>query len=369
MEMKTIKFILKTAVVFFILLNGIYSCDKKDDYIKWPSGTYSKSYIQDISGFPEQKDELLSSFNLSLSDFVSISTDSAWHLIPSERATLLELRNSVNLPDENSVIEKVIPLQDVATYMNNVYGGTIGGFVSVAADIKYLSTMNEIYNGLRLDYKGSKFLADGAGYSVIRFTSSFTDHLYIPYCIELGGSNPHSWPNTGGGFTSSTLGNGGYPEYCFDNYYVPDQGSEIYEITPLGNEILRARFEGNKWVTTEPEDKSASLWINPIRNGLYGVDNDKFYPIIFTKEGNRKILLNSNERKEYKGANYYLASYGDYQGEKIRIWGFDGCHYLITTSDYHLYEKLNLGVIERGVFGKVVPISDMKNIREETILK
>jgi hypothetical protein len=120
-----------------------------------------------------------------------------------------------------------------------------------------------------------------------------------------------------------------------------------------------ARFEDNKWVTTEPEDKSASLWINPIRNGLYGVDNDKFYPLIFTKEGNRKILLNSNERKEYKGANYYLASYGDYLGEKLRIWGFDEDHYLITTSDYNLYEKFNLVIIERGFLAKVVSVGDL----------
>ena len=37
-------------------------------------------------------------------------------------------------------------------------------------------------------------------------------------------------------FTSSTLGNGGFPEYTFDSYYAPNQGGELYEVTPAGSE-------------------------------------------------------------------------------------------------------------------------------------
>lgn len=357
------------AMVIVIAFTLFCSCDNEDDYIKWPAGVYTKSQINKLNGFSEHRNSLLLNSGLSFSEFVSLSTDSAWSLNDIEKNKLLELRNAVMVPDKNTIIEKVIPLQDVATYMNNVYGGTIGGFVSSAADIKDLSTMEDIFWGLRLDYKGSKFLADGAGYSVIRFTSSFTDHLYIPFCNELGGTYPHSWPNTGGGFTSSTLGDGGYPEYCFDNYYIPDQGSEIYEVTPMGNEILRARFEGNKWITVEPEDKKAILWINPLKNGLYGKENNNLYPLMFTKEGVVNIVLSSNEIKEYNKDLYYVTTYGEYKGYMIRVWGFDENHYLITTSDYDLYKILNLDIIEKGIYGKTVLLHEMKDIHEEIILR
>ncbi len=369
MKNRSLYSIFHVVTVLVIMFTLFCSCDDGDDYIKWPAGVYSKSQINKLNGFSEQRNNLLSNSGLSFSDYVSLSTDSAWSLNDFEKNKLLELRNAVNFPDKNTIIEKVIPLQDVATYMNNVYGGTIGGFVSVAADIKDLSTMNDVYNGLRLDYKGSKFLVDGAGYSVVRFTSSFTDHLYIPFCYELGGTNPHSWPNTGGGFTSSTLGEGGYPEYCFDNYYIPDQGSEIYEVTPLGNEILRARFEGNKWITVEPEDKKALLWINPVRNGLYGKENNDLYPLMFTKEGDVNIVLSTNEKRNYNDDPYYVTTYGQYNGDLMRVWGFDENHYLITTSDFNLYEKLNLDIIEKGIFGKIVFLNDIKNIHEEIVLR
>ncbi|MDD4922441.1 MAG: hypothetical protein PHS30_08195, partial [Bacteroidales bacterium] len=224
--------------LLLILLPGFSCCDKDSNSTGtiWPEGNYTKSEIQKLTGFPEQKNALLAAAGMSDNEFISFSTDSAWHLSPTDRNRLKILRNSIEAPATNTLLQKVIPLQDVATYMNNTYGGTVGGFICKAADIKSLSTMGDIYDGLRLDYTGTKFLPNGAGYAVIRFTSNNTDKIYTPYCIEMGGTTTHAWPSTGGGFTSSTLGEGGFPEYTFSNYYAPNQGSELYEITPLGNE-------------------------------------------------------------------------------------------------------------------------------------
>ena len=64
-----------------------------------------------------------------------------------------------------------------------------------------------------------------------------------------------------------------------------------------------------------------------------------------------------------------MATYGDYLENKIRVWGFDENNYLISTSDYNLYEKLNLDIIEKGIYGKIIPVLGIKNIHEEIKLK
>ena len=230
-------------LAYLLLLIILGSACKEDNIdTDWPSGIYNKSAIANLSGFKQQRPALLTAAGVSVTEFIRLSTDSAWHLSQNDKKKLTQIRNGINAPVASTIMGKVIPLQDLATYMNNTYGGTVGGFVSVAADLKNISSMHDVYWGLRLDYPGTKFLQDGAGYAVIRFTSSQTSHLTVPYCTEMGGTKTHAWPNTGGGFTSSTLGDGGIPEYTFDNYYAPNQGAEIYEVTPLGNEILRSIY-------------------------------------------------------------------------------------------------------------------------------
>ncbi|MCX6234448.1 MAG: hypothetical protein NT175_06940 [Bacteroidetes bacterium] len=364
MKNKTLYLVIQTALLMLVVF-GSKSCKKDNVYTIWSDGIYRKSEIRKLQGFSEQRPDLLSSVGINVDEFITISTDSAWHLVETDRNKLLQVRNGVTAPVATTVLEKVIPLQDVPNYMNNIYGGTVGGFVSVAADLKSLSTMNDIYYGLRLDYPSTKFLPDGAGYAVIRFTSSNLNHLTIPYCTEMGGTYPHAWPNTGGGFTSSTLGDGGFPEYLFDNYFAPDQGGEIYEVTPLGNEILRATFQVNKWVTTEPEEKSKSQWVNPIRNGIFGRLNDTLYPLLTFVDGRKQISTNLDDVIDYTGNLFYVGTYAVYQNFTMRVWGYDEQHYLLTTSDDQVFSKLHLDFVERGVYGKVVSVEAVENLHEE----
>ena len=197
----------------FLLMAGLVACNMDEPESpewRWPEGEYTPAAINRVPGFWEQKGALLQQSGLSEAEFIAFSTDSSWHLSPANRTRLRIFRNGVHFPDQITLLQKVIPLQDVALYMNNTYGGTVGGFLNVAADTKALHTQHDIYYGLRLDYPGTKFLPNGAGYAVIRFTSSQTQNLAIPYCEEMGGTYAHAWPNTGGGFTSSTLGQGGF---------------------------------------------------------------------------------------------------------------------------------------------------------------
>ncbi|HBL74172.1 MAG: hypothetical protein A2W90_17620 [Bacteroidetes bacterium GWF2_42_66] len=365
MNTRALKFML--CVAFYLLIGvSFFSCDNDDDsVISWPKGEFNHSKIQQLEGFWEQKPALLTAANMSVGEFIEWSTDSAWSLAQTERAKLRIVRDGITTPSASTLLEKVITLQDVPVYMNNTYGGTVGGFVSAAADIKSLSTMYDVYYGTRLDYPGTKFLPDGAGYAVIRFTSSNVTHLEIPYCTEMGGTFAHAWPNTGGGFTSSTLGDGGFPEYRFDNYYAPDQGAELYEVTPLGNEILRATFEGMKWVTTEPATKSAVKWGSSVRNGVYGGSVEDLSPVITFSDGRKQILNKQGEYIDYTGDLFYVSTVAEYKNFSMRVWRYDEQHYLLTISDFQAFSELNLDLIERGVYGKIVLSEEAGNLHEE----
>ena len=248
--MKFIKLI-KNILFIITLFIGIGACTNENANIYEDEGKYTQRFVTNLNGFPEEKASILNFYKVSEQEFIRLSTDSAWALSKTDQQKLMNIRNDVSRPDEQTLLQKVIPLEDLTIYMDNVYGGTIGGFVCEAADVKSLKTMHDIYWGLRLDYEGTKFKENGAGYAVIRFYSESTTNLNIPYVEELGGTQAHSWPNGGGGFITSTLGEGGYPEWTFNGYYAPKEGAELYEVTPLGREILRSVYTAGKWQTFE----------------------------------------------------------------------------------------------------------------------
>lgn len=350
--------------IALVLTSGCSNSD--NDVISWPAGKFDEKYVQDLKGFFDHKNTLLATAGMSNEEFLSFSTDSAWSLSEAGRNKLKLLRNSLSAPTGTTLLQKIIALQDVATYMNNTYGGTVGGFVSVAADVKSLSTMHDVYWGMRLDYPGTKFLPEGAGYAVLRFTSNSTEMLTIPYCVEMGGTYAHAWPNTGGGFTSSTLGKGGVPEYSFSNYFAPNQGSELYEVTTLGSEILRATYKGTKWVTTEPSNasKSAAVDGSQVRNGIYGLVENNYYPLLSYQGGKVKIQIAEDDVRDYSGTEYYISSQADYLGKNCRVWNGDADHYFLTFVGDEESMLPGFEVIEKNVFGKLVPIRESSNFKE-----
>jgi len=361
--------------ILFVLISLVivfgHGCSKDEQTQNWPEGQYNQSAMQKLSGFPEQRAELLVKATMSLNEFISFSTDSAWHLSEGDKLRLRELRDGVSFPTASTVIQKVIALEDVALYMNNTYGGTVGGFVSSAGDVKSLKTLSDVYYGMRLDYSGTKFLPDGAGYAVIRFTSNVTGNLSIPYCEEMGGTMAHAWPNTGGGFTASTLGDGGYPEYTFDSYYAPNQGGELYEVTPAGNEILRAQFFGSGWVTTEPKLKNAgdaeipTQVENPVRNGIYARAKDgAIYPAIAFPGGKWQIQSDKGTYFIEIDALVSISTFAIYKGVTFQIRGCDGENYYLATIDPTTQSNLSLNVVEKGIYGITVPIQDVNKVWE-----
>ena len=303
------------ALSFIAVLSvGAGACTDEEKDIPAEEGQYTQSYVSKLDGFPEEKASIWNTYGVSEQEFIRLSTDSAWALPKTDQQKLMNIRNDVSRPNEQTLLQKVIPLEDLTVYMDNVYGGTIGGFVCEAADVKSLKTMHDIYWGLRLDYAGTKFKENGAGYAVIRFYSESTASLNIPYVAELGGTQNHSWPNGGGGFITSTLGEGGYPEWTFNGYYAPKEGAELYEVTPLGKEILRSVYTAGRWQTYEGEEWTTS--------------------------------------RQYTATP--LPRWCQYQGHTFMIRGEQEGVYQLAT-----YQKLpfeTLEVLEKGVYGIKVPV-------------
>lgn len=317
----------RLLALFFgsICLSG---CNDDESVLLIVEGNYTHQTIQLMNGFDEEKPELLSRCQVDETTFIALSTDSAWALPADQRQKLRSIRDGVSKPDGNTLLQKIIPLSDLTTYMENKYGGTVGGFVTEAADVKSLFTMRDVYYGLRLDYEGTQFKPEGAGYAVIRFYSEKTDKLDIPYSPELGGNQEHAWPNGGGGFTTSTLGKGGYPEWTFDNYYAPKDGAELYEVTPQGREILRSVYKEGKWQTYESE----------------------YYPLPETKAS----VMSSG--KVYNGV------FASYKGYRFMVRGEADGLFLLAT--YTAYPIPGLSVLEKGVYSLLVPTREVVCLSE-----
>lgn len=311
----------------FVLLTG---CDGDDapvveEFV--PEGNYRRESLLALEGFGEEKDALLKRCNVSNDRFVFLSTAKAWELDENGQTDLKQVRDGVSKPDAQTLLQKIIPIEDLSTYMNNKYGGTIGGFVSEAADVKELSTMHDVFWGMRLDYESTYFKEDGAGYAVIRFYSRHVDRMAIPYVEELGGTQEHAWPNGGGGFTTSTLGNGGYPEWRFNGYFAPEEGAELYEVTPQGREMLRSVYKENRWQTYE----------------------SGYYPQTRTAP--------APEGRVYEGVC------ATYQGHRFMLRGEETGRYLLTT-----YENIALPgsfTVEKGVRGVWVAKDEVEAVQSE----
>jgi hypothetical protein len=116
---------MKTRLFVYLLIltvTGILgnSCSKDSPQQNWPEGKYNQTMIQHLTGFLENRSGLLTSASLTAQEFITLSTDSAWHLTQEEKVKLRKVRDGVNFPTNSSILQKVIPLEDVALYMNNL---------------------------------------------------------------------------------------------------------------------------------------------------------------------------------------------------------------------------------------------------------
>jgi hypothetical protein len=207
------------------------------------STLYSKSYIASLNGFSDNISAILTQRGLSLEEFKLLQQKryDPLFMTPTEMAHIDAIRNSIPMPDGTTILQKVIPKNQIQNYIDlpNDNFRKVGGFVSTAQDAKHLITFEDIYYGMRLDYISNGLqpfhLTDGSC-GVIRFKTT-NPNLTVAKLPDVTGDLPY----TGNGFTGGNNGKLGVPEWK-SPYITPNEGAELWEVFSDGTEVLRATF-------------------------------------------------------------------------------------------------------------------------------
>lgn len=186
-------------------------------------------------------------------------------LTPAEKNTVATIRKNVPRPTADTVMQKVVPISDLANYLNGTRT-QVKGCVTAAADSKHLKTFDEIYHGERLDYtmtdpvtgltEPSPFTG-ASECAVIRYKSDDTGNVVSldnrPDSKDPGAKPPFcsDAPFTNHGFTSGSNGTLGVPEW--------------------GTAPTKNITEGEVWVVDSSGKESLV--------GVYNPTNKRFQPV------------------------------------------------------------------------------------------
>ena len=136
----------------------------------------------------------------SIDDFLYL-TDADSVLSAKQTAIVRDIRLQIGLPDSDTRMAKIIPTKYVEGIVQpNSRHNTVSGFVSVDSHSASLKTLDEVFEGNRLDYKNTPYnLQTDETYSKINFTLDSKMRLDIPLQEPKVGE----YPFTGRGFTGS----------------------------------------------------------------------------------------------------------------------------------------------------------------------
>lgn len=202
---------------------------------------YTLASISKERGFIDLLPNLLKKEGLTMDDFHYMMLKQVNTLTEAEKMKLARIRNALPKPNANTVMQKIIPADDIEQYVNGTYS-KVRGSVSVASDAKHLKSFEDYYYGLRLDYEKTKFHLSKNSCGVIRFKSKDTPHILV-----IPTSEDMDYPFTAHGFTSGNNGRLGVPEWKLVKDAEFSEGAEIWEVFNDGTEKLRAIFDGVKF--------------------------------------------------------------------------------------------------------------------------
>ncbi|UNK46668.1 hypothetical protein [Arthrobacter sulfonylureivorans] len=132
--------------------------------------------------------ENASAVELALAPF----TNRYYYDLTDSQATLIhDLRHAMGTGNADTLYQKVMSVDDAAQVLarTDKYPGSVGGFISQAADTARLTRAGEIVNGLRLDY----WLDDAAG----RRLAYQADKVDEVVAIRFQAKNDAAWENIG----------------------------------------------------------------------------------------------------------------------------------------------------------------------------
>ncbi len=173
-------------------------------------------------------------------------------LTAKEKEALKKVRDGLPELTPDTVMQKVIPVGDIQHYLSGKYTA-LRGFITRFEDVPHLTTYDDIYNGLRLEYPDSEFVPDVDDcMGVIRFKTEETSKIFTPYKEEMGGSSIGAPPFTGNGFTSAENGRI-IPEFKSDDFLEISDGAQLIEISKDGTEKMLGIYskEDSKFISIE----------------------------------------------------------------------------------------------------------------------
>lgn len=160
---------------------------------------------------------------MSVDDFSKL-LDPNRTLTPDELKFVDKVRADVGLPESGTVMNKTIPQSDIYNYLYNESYSGVRGFVSVDEHSSSLATLDDVFEGNRLDYNSTAFkIGDGVNgisqsvgkadtvYGKITYVLEDADSVKVPTVIPTAENVPY----TGRGFTGSK--NIVLPEFVQDN--------------------------------------------------------------------------------------------------------------------------------------------------------
>lgn len=182
----------------------------------------------------------------------------ASELTNEERKIMMNIREQVPPPNNDTILQKVIDGGKIDNYLkDDDPWNTVGGFITKAQDTKGLSTLQEVYDGLALEYENTPFnVVVDKDYGIIRFKTNALDKIDVSYgpTMEgvgakppIGGFDNSPDPFTGHGFTKDMNGNI-IPEFTMQRLQ-PNDGAELYRVnSETGVEELVAKYVNGRFV-------------------------------------------------------------------------------------------------------------------------
>ena len=222
-------------------------------------------------------DQKLQEYGVSWDEFNRLRNTHVTKMTQSEYDMMIDIRNAIPYPNNSTVMQKIMPIEDEVWLFNRKEKATVGGYVAKRSDAKNITTIQEAVEGLRLDYEGSPFvetMIDANGnrvavrdqngnlvlktdaYLRLEYTTDETGYIQIPYgdmdgnSIDIDGNirmnsstgKPDKVidPASGNGFIKSDSDEFLVPEYRHSDRSRLKEGSKLY-LNIGGEEVLVGR--------------------------------------------------------------------------------------------------------------------------------
>ncbi|MBE5969314.1 MAG: hypothetical protein E7242_03695 [Lachnospiraceae bacterium] len=170
----------------------------------------SRSSLEELTS-PVIRD-VIDKHGISLEHFSSLMNPNK-ELSVSEKALVSEVRQEIGLPQEGTMITKIIPEDEINNYLYLPYDyNEVRGYITSDEHSMYLIGFDKVYEGNRLDYDGTKFKID-KGIDGIAESIGSRDKVYGKINFVLQKEDVVTWtvtqdpnpndPYTARGFTGS----------------------------------------------------------------------------------------------------------------------------------------------------------------------